>query len=118
MGAYNGDSWIERPDLFIKVKDAAGQLKQCSMNAMDMSPSSKTYECKSASDLTNMLTLNALKFIIENKTPLNTAKPEPVAGFLPVICSSHTNSYKCSKWLTTSISTSSSFSMALGSLWR
>ena len=114
MGAYNGDSWIERPDLFIKVKDAAGQLKQCSMNAMDMSPSSKTYECKSASDLTNMLTLNALKFIIENKTPLNTAKPEPVAGFLPVICSSHTNSYKCSKWLTTSIYTSSSFSIGTG----
>lgn len=112
MGAYNGDSWIDRPDLFIKVKDAAGQLKHCSMNAMDKSPSSETYKCKSASDLTNMLTLNALKFIIEDKTPLNTAKPEPVAG--PVICSSHTNSYKCSKWLTTSISTSSSFSIGTG----
>ena len=32
MGAYNGDSWAEKPDLVIKVKDTSEQLKRYSMN--------------------------------------------------------------------------------------
>ena len=97
MGEYNGHSWFENPDLSIKVKDASGQLKHCSMNAMDTSASSETYECKSLSDRTNMLSMNAVKFDIEDKTQLNVAKPQPIKGFLPVICSAHSQSYKCTK---------------------
>ncbi len=114
MGAYNGDSWVESPDLVIKVKDTSGQLKRCSMNAMDKSASSKTYECKIISNRTNMLALNALKFNIEDKSPLNVAKPQPIKGFRPVICSAHKNSYKCTKWLTTAVSTSSTFKIGTG----
>ena len=114
MGAYNGDSWVERPDLVIKVKDTSGQLKRCSMNAMDTSASSKTYECKIISDRTNMLAMNALKFDIEDKSPLNVAKPQPIKGFRPVICSAHKNSYKCTKWFTTAVSTSSTFTIGTG----
>ena len=32
MGAYNVDSWAEKPDLVIQVKDTSEQLKRCSMN--------------------------------------------------------------------------------------
>ena len=114
MGAYNGDSWVDKPDLVIKVKDTSGQLKRCSMNSMDKSPSSSTYKCEAISDRTNMLELNALRFDIEDKSPLNVAKPQPVKGFRPVICSAHSNPYKCSKLLTTAISTSSTFKIGTG----
>ena len=114
MGAYNGNSWVERPDISIKVKDASGQFKHCSMNAMDKSASSDTYQCKSLSDHTNMLSMNALRFDIEDKTPLNVAKPEPIKGFRPVICSAHSAPYKCTKALTTAISTSSSLKIGAG----
>ena len=114
MGAYNGDSWAKRPDLVIKVKDTFGQFKRWSINTMDKSPSSSTYKCEAMSDRTNILELNALKFNIEDKSPLNVTKPEPVKGFRPVICSAHANSYKCSKWLTTAISTSSTFKIGTG----
>ena len=114
MGPYNGHSWIEKPDLSIKVKDASGQFKHCSMNAMDKSAASSTYNCKSLSDRNNMLALNALKFNIEDNTPLNVAKPTPIKGFTPVICSANSNPYKCTKWLTTAISTSSSFKIGSG----
>ena len=114
MGAYNGDSWVEKPDLVIKVKDTDGQLKRCSMNAVDRSPSSNTYKCEAISDRTNMLELNAVKFNIEDKSPLNVAKPQPIDGFRPVICSAHSNPYKCTKWLTTAISTSSTLTIGTG----
>ena len=114
MGAYNGDSWVEKPDLVIKVKDTNGQLKRCSMNAVDRSPSSNTYKCEAFSNRTNMLELNALKFNIEDKSPLNIAKPQPVEGFRPVICSAHSNPYKCTKSLTTAISTSSTLKIGTG----
>ena len=114
MGAYNGDSWMEKPDLVIKVKDTNGQLKRCSMNAMDTSPSSDTYKCEAISNRTNMLQLNAVNFNIEDKSPLNVAKPQPIDGFRPVICSAHSNPYKCTKWLTTAISTSSTFKIGTG----
>ncbi|XP_028414750.1 uncharacterized protein LOC114537838 [Dendronephthya gigantea] len=114
MGSYNGNSWVNKPDLVIKVKDKSGQLKQCSMNAMDRSAGSNTYKCKSISDRSNILALNALKFNIEDTSPLNVAKPEPVKGFRPVICSAHSNPYKCTKWLTTSVSTSSTFKIGSG----
>ena len=61
-----------------------------------------------------MLELNALRFDIEDKSPLNVAKPQPVKGFRPVICSAHSNPYKCSKLLTTAISTSSTFKIGTG----
>ena len=70
MGEYNGNSWVEKPDLSIKVKDTSGQFKHCSMNAMDKSASSDTYQCKSLSDHTIMLSMNALRFDIEDKSPL------------------------------------------------
>ncbi len=114
MGAYNGDSWVEKPDLVIKVKDTSGNLKRCSMNAMDNSASSNTYQCKSLSDRTNMLELNALKFNIEDKSALNVAKPQPIKGFRPVICSAHATSYKCTKWLTAAVSTSSTLKIGTG----
>ena len=114
MGAYNGNSWVEKPDLSIKVKDASGQLKHCTMNAMDTSASSETYQCKSLSDRTNMLSMNALKFNIEDKTPLNVAKPQPIKGFVPVICSAHKRPYTCTKTLSTSISSSSTLSIGSG----
>jgi hypothetical protein len=115
MGAYNGDSWLERPDLVIKVKDTSGQLKRCSMNAMDKSASSNTYQCEAITERTNMLELNALKFNIEDKSPLNVAQPQPIKGFRPVICSAHHTSYKCTKSLTTAISTSSTLTIGTGS---
>jgi hypothetical protein len=115
MGAYNGDSWLERPDLVIKVKDTSGKLKRCSMNAMDKSASSNTYQCEAISERTNMLQLNALKFNIEDKLPLSVAKPEPIKGFRPVICSAHHTSYKCTKQLSTEISTSSTLTIGTGS---
>ncbi|XP_028407487.1 uncharacterized protein LOC114530096 isoform X2 [Dendronephthya gigantea] len=114
MGNYSGDPWMNKPDFVIKVKDTSGQLKQCSMNAMDKSADNNTYKCKSISDRSNMLALNALKFNIEDKSSLNVAKPEPVKGFRPVICSAYSNSYKCTKWLTTSITTSSTFKIGSG----
>ena len=114
MGAYNGDSWAEKPDLVIKVKDTSDQLKRCSMKAMDKSPSSSTYKCEPIADRTDMLELNALKFDIEDKSPLNVAKPKPVEGFRPVICSAHSKSYKCTKWLTTEVSTSSTLTIGAG----
>ena len=114
MGAYNGHSWVEKPDFRIKVQDTSGQLKQCSMNAMDKSASSSTYKCKSVSDRKNMLALNAISFNIEDKTPLNVAQPKPIPGFRPVICSAHPSPYKCTKWLTTAISTSSTFKIGTG----
>ena len=114
MGAYNEGSWAEKPNLVIRVKDTSGQFKRCSMNAMDKSPSSSTYKCEAISDRTNMLELKALKFNIEDKSPLNVAKPQPVKGFRPVICSAHANPYKCTKWLTTAVSTSSTFKIGTG----
>ena len=114
MGAYNGHSWVEKPDLSIKVKDASGQFKHCSMNAMDKSASSDTYHCKSLFHRSNLLSLYALKFDIEDKAPLNVAKPRPIKGFLPVICSAHSEPYKCTKGLTTSILTSSSLKIGSG----
>ena len=114
MGPYNGHSWIEKPDLSIKVKDASGQFKHCSMNAMDKTAARNTYKCKSLSDRTNMLALNALKFNIEDNTPLNVAKPTPIKGFTPVICSAHSNPYKCRKLLKKALLTSSSFTIGSG----
>ena len=114
MGGYNGNSWVEKPDLFIKVKDSSGQFKRCSMNAMDKSASSSTYKCEAISDRNDILTLNALKFNIEDKSALNVAKPKPIIGFRPVICSAHSTSYKCTKWLTTTISTSSTLKIGTG----
>ena len=61
-----------------------------------------------------MLELNALKYDIEDKSPLNVAKPKPIEGFRPVICSAHSKSYKCTKWLTTAVSTSSTLSIGAG----
>ena len=114
MGEYNGDSWIEKPELSIKVKDTSNQFKHCSMNAMDKSAASSTYQCKSLTDRNNMLELNAKSFNIEDQTPLNVAKPTPIKGFTPVICSAHKTSYKCTKWLTAAVSTSSSFKIGTG----
>ena len=114
MGPYNGHSWMENPNFSIKVKDASAKFRHCSMNAMDKSAASSTYHCKPLSDRNNMLELNAIKFAIEDKTPLNVAKPTPIKGFTPVICSAHSNPYKCTKWLTTAVSTSSSFTIGSG----
>lgn len=114
MGKYNGQSWVSNPVLSVKVKDASGQFKHCSMNAMDTTASSSTYKCKALSDRKNMLVLNALSFKLQDKTPLNVAKPTPIKGFRPVICSSHTSSYKCTKLLSTAISTSSSLKIGSG----
>ena len=114
MGAYNEGSWVEKPDLVIKVKDTSGQLKRCSMNSMDKSPSSSTYKCEAISDRTNMLELHTLKFNIEDKSPLNVAKPEPVEGFRPHICSAHANPYECTKWLEAEVSTLSTFKIGTG----
>ena len=101
MGAYNGDSWVEKPDLVINIKSPYKQLKRCSMNAMDRSPSSDTYKCEAISDRTNMLELNALTFNIEDKSPLGVVKPQSVEGFRPVICSARSYPYKCGKSLST-----------------
>ena len=114
MGRYNGESWAENPDFSINVKDANGQFKQCSMSAMDTSASSDTYECKSFPHNYNLLSINARKFNVEDTTPLNVAKPEPVKGFIPVTCSAHPQSYTCTKWLEQSISTSSTLSIGAG----
>ena len=61
-----------------------------------------------------MLELDALKFDIEDKSTLNVAKPEPVEGFRPVICSAHSSPYRCTEWLTTEVSTSSTWSIGAG----
>ena len=114
MGAYNGDSWVEKPDLVIKVKDTNGQLKRCSMNAADRSPSSNTYKCKTISDRTNMLELKALKFNIEDKSPINIAKPQPIKGVRPVVCSAHANPYICIKRFIATVSTSSTLKVGTG----
>ena len=116
MGAYNGwvDLLVEKPDLVIKVKDTSGQLERCSMSTMDKSPSSSTYKCEAISERTDMLELDALKFDIEEKSTLNVAKPGLVEGFRPVICSAHSSPYRCTKWLTIEVSTSSTWSIGAG----
>ena len=105
MGAYNG-----KPDLVIKIKDTNGQLKRCSMNAMN----EYTYKCETISDRTNMLKLQALKFNIEDSSPINIAKPQPIKGVRPVVCSAYTNPYKCTKRLKAAISTSSTLKVGTG----
>ena len=102
MGSLDGKSWIETPNLSIVVKDASGQFKQCSINAMDNSGS--TYQCKSVSSSTNLLELGALKFIILKKTPLFVAT---IDGSHPVTCSAHSCSYHKIKTLITKVSISS-----------
>ena len=61
-----------------------------------------------------MLELNALKFNIEDKSPLGVAKPQPVEGFRPVICSARSYPYKCGKSLSTAITTSSTVKVGAG----
>ena len=51
---------------------------------------------------------------LELNSPLNVAKLKPVKGFRPVICSAHSMSYKCTKWLTTAASTSSTLKIGAG----
>ena len=113
MGTYNGDSWVERPDVVIKVKDTSGQFKRCSMNSMDKSATSTTYQCKAISDRTNILALNALKFSIEDKSPLNVTKTRPVQVTPPVLCKAFFIPYRCTKWFTT-MSTRSSLKINTG----
>ncbi|XP_028413893.1 uncharacterized protein LOC114536743 isoform X2 [Dendronephthya gigantea] len=114
MGAYNGDSWVERPDLAINVKDASGHFKRCSMNAMDKSADSSTYKCADISEHTNMLALNALKFIVEDKNPPNDTKTtRPVKVGHPLLCSAFFIPYRCTKLFTT-FSTRSSLKIGTG----
>jgi hypothetical protein len=84
------------------------------MNAMDKSASSNTYQCEAITERTNMLALNAIKFNFEEKTPLNVSKLQPIKGFQPLACSAYHTSYKCTKQLTTAISTSSTLTIGTG----
>ena len=116
MGENNGDSWVERPNLVIRVNDPLLGPKRCSMNAKDTTPSSVTYGCTDlGKDKSNMLVLNAVKFKIEDKSQLNVAKPQLIKGFRPVTCSAHAYSYKCTKSITTEVSTSSTLTIGTGS---
>ncbi len=115
MGKYNGlSNFLDKPNLVINITDTSGKLKQCSMNAMDKTPESKTFSCKAISNPKNILKLEAMSFNIEDKTALSVAEPKNVPGFRPVICPSHPNAYTCTKSLSTKISTTSSFTIGSG----
>ena len=116
MGNFTGGgkSWIENPNLSINIQAVNGNLKSCTMRAMDRTPSSKSYECKDLSERENLLVLSAKSFEIEDKTPLNVAKPEPIPGFRPVVCSAHPQKYDCSKTLETSVTDSTSLTIGAG----
>ena len=115
MGAYrNGNSYKEGPILTIKIKDTDGRLKECSMNAADKTPESKSYKCKAISDQKNVMKLESISFKVEDKTEPNTGKPERVENFFPVTCLPNTIAYRCDKRLTLSVSKTSTLSISSG----
>ena len=100
MGSYrNGKSYKEDPIITIKIRDTDGKQKECSMNATDITPESKSYKCKAISDQDNIMKLDALSFKVEDKTEPNTGKPDRVKNFLPVTCAQHWTDYTCTKEL-------------------
>jgi len=109
-----GSSWIDNPVISVNIEDTSGQLKQCSMDAMDTTASSSSYECEALANRTDMLELNGLSFELEEQTELNVAEPTQIPGFTPVICSSHTRPYRCTKWLRTIISDINSLKIGTG----
>ena len=114
MGAYrNGNSYKEGPVLTIKIKDT-DSLKECSMNAADKTPESKSYRCKAISDQNDVMKLESISFKVEDKTEPNTGKPERVENFFPVTCSANTIAYTCDKQLTLSVSNISTLSFGSG----
>uniref|UniRef100_A0A069DMZ3 WSC domain-containing protein n=1 Tax=Clytia hemisphaerica TaxID=252671 RepID=A0A069DMZ3_9CNID len=114
MGSYNQDSYVDKPIITIKTMGTHGRLKECTMDAMDKTPESKTYSCKAVSSRQNILKLDAVEFKVEDKTQPTTAKPERVKNFKPVICSASNNAYTCTKTLKTAIETTTSLVIGTG----
>jgi len=114
MGEYMKGTWRSKPTFSINIKDVKGNLKHCSMNAMDNTPDSTSYKCTVLSKPENMLILNAVKFKSEGSTTINAAEPKPIKNFRPVTCSASDTPYTCTKTLSTTISSETSFTIGTG----
>jgi len=115
MGELSGSSWINNPVLSVNVRDTSGQLKQCSMNAMDTTPSTSSYECTVLSvQPDDMLVLDTISFDLEDTSSRNVAEPTRIPGFSPTICSARSTPYRCTKWLVATVTQSNSFNIRTG----
>ncbi|XP_066919024.1 uncharacterized protein [Clytia hemisphaerica] len=106
----------ENPKLSIKLKDTTnkGQLKECTMEARDLTPESKTYECKSLSNLKDVASLESVSFKMEDESDPLTSKPERVKNYIPVICMPASSDYECKKVLAVSVAQSSTLTIGSG----
>jgi len=111
---YSWDSWVHNPKLNVLVTKADGQLQSCSMRANDTTVLTDSYECHDITTADNMLELEAMKFEIQDETPLNTAQPEPIPGVDPVQCIASPEPYSCNKEFDTAITQSSTFTIGSG----
>merc|ERR1719295_1672056 len=107
-------SWMDNPILNVLVAEADGQLQSCSMRAKDTTVLTDSYECHDITTADNMLELEAMKFEIQDETPLNTAQPEPIPGVDPVQCIASPEPYSCNKEFDTAITQSSTFTIGSG----
>ena len=98
----------------VKATHTDGRLKTCTMKANDRSANSDTYSCQTVSDISNKAVLKALQFNIEDRTPLNVAKPEPIKGFRPAVCSPSGTPYQCKKRLATSVQNTKGLKIGTG----
>lgn len=67
MGPNNGKSFAENPKISVRIRGTDGKLKECSMDAIDRSASTSSYKCKSITDTTNGMYLEAREFKVEDK---------------------------------------------------
>jgi len=108
------NSWMENPYLTLNILSATSTLQRCSMRAMDTTANSESYKCQNLTNEDNILVLDATSFDIQDETPLNEAKPEPIPGLRPVQCVPSQKPYQCKKELDTTITQSSTFTIGTG----
>ncbi|XP_066925842.1 uncharacterized protein [Clytia hemisphaerica] len=114
MGPNNGKSFAENPKISVRIRGTDGKLKECSMDAIDRSASTSSYKCKSITDTTNGMYLEAREFKVEDKTQPTVAAPQQVKNFKPVICTASNKAYTCNKRVTSTITTSSTLKIGSG----
>ena len=68
MGPPNDEiSYAYTPKVSVRIRGTDGALKECSMDAMDKSATSDSYECKSITDTTNGMYLQSQSFTVEDE---------------------------------------------------
>ena len=72
------------------------------VNSSKFSQVSGSHSCEKVTESPGM-GLETKSFDVEDKSPLNKAKPEAIPGFKPKICSASTTEYTCS--MTRSVAT-------------